>query len=186
MASQFVSVPFTNNVQEETFWCWAAAAANVFNSMLPPGSPDVVQQCDVVKLREGGDPCQNKDAYNAPDAVSNAFSDLNIRDGYPIGPSFQVIFDELSGLDRQTGETKPELAEPVCAEVDFGQAAHVVAISAALVDDQGTQHVWVEDPWPGAGNSIEHTYDDFVSNYSYKGGDGSTGVVSILQRAVRL
>jgi hypothetical protein len=185
MASSIVFVPFTNNVQEETFWCWAAAAANTFNSMLPAGSQNVKQQCDVVKLVKGtpfGDPCTNKDAYDELGSLNDALSALGIDDGFPMVPSFQILADELRGVAPQGGP-QAGLREPICAEVDFGDATHFVAISKV---DTEKQNVYVEDPWPGAGNSIEYSYVEFVFNYSYKPGVGpSGGVVSGLQKVVK-
>jgi hypothetical protein len=155
----FFKVPFTNTQQEKTFWCWAAVAANVYNSMAPPSEP-ILSQCDVAKLVQGPHACDGK--YGEPYVLSLALHDLKIDDEGPVGPKFIVLESEFQGL-AQNFDPEGGPSEPVCAEIIFPGAAHFVAVTAI---DTDSENVWVADPFPG-GNSVEFTYNDFVNNYNY-------------------
>jgi hypothetical protein len=168
-ANLCVSVPFVNNTQNMEFWCWAAVAANAYNSLIPPGqglSP--VRQCDVVRLVRGitfGEPCHNKNNYNEPRGISVALLKLGIRDKPSCAPSFAVLAQELQGT-ASDDYTKPNPREPVCVEISFPLGAHFVAISQICVE---TETVWVEDPYHHGGNSIQYAYSAFASHYNGNG-----------------
>jgi hypothetical protein len=173
----FLSVPFTNTEQEKPFWCWAAVAANVYNSMRPPSVP-AESQCDVATLVQGAGSCGGNDG--TPDVLSQALNLLQISDKLTTGPNFIVIEDEFEGV-AESFDPEEGIAEPVCAEIIFPDSAHFAAISAI---DTDTQHVWVADPFLG-GKSVEFTYLDFVNNYGYsRGPKPGDGTVQNFQRVV--
>ena len=169
-----LSVPFTNSSQEKTFWCWAAVAANVYNSMRPPAVP-AKSQCDVVTMVQGD--CES----NQPDALSSALTGLGINDKLPTGPRITVIENEFEGIGEKF-DPDEGVAEPVCAGLLFpGRAFHFVAISAI---DTDIQHVWVADPYIG-GNPVEFNFLDFVNNYNYTTDvDETGGTVQNFERVV--
>ena len=173
----FLSVPFTNAQQQRTFWCWAAVAANVYNSMRPASVP-AVSQCGVVTLVEGN--CE----ADQPDALSSALADLGINDQLATRPRIIVVEDEFQGISNQLDSAANQngVAEPVCAQIMFpGPAFHFVAISAVDTDNQ---HVWIADPFLG-GDSVEFSFQDFVNNYNYSSSPlPAPGTVQNLQRVV--
>jgi hypothetical protein len=172
-----LKVPFTNAQQEKTFWCWAAVAANVYNSMRPP-TVAAKSQCDVATLVQGAGSCEGNDGN--PGQLSQALDYLGISDKLTTGPNVIVIENEFEGIAEKFDP--PEgVAEPVCAEIIFSAAAHFVAITAICTD---TQHVWIADPFLG-GDSVEFTYLDFVNNYGYSTGPKpGDGTVQSFQRVV--
>jgi|HubBroStandDraft_6_1064221.scaffolds.fasta_scaffold97109_3 hypothetical protein len=177
----FLSVPFTNTKQQKTYWCWAAVAANVYNSMRP-ASVALESQCDVAKLVEGPHACDS--AEGNLDALSSALADLGINDQLATRPRIVVVENEFEGITNQLNPVTNEngVAEPVCAEIMFpGPAFHFVAISAIDTDNQ---HVWIADPYLG-GNSVEFSFQDFVNNYNYSSSPlPAPGTVQNLQRVV--
>jgi hypothetical protein len=176
-----LSVPFTNSKQEKTFWCWAAVAANVYNSMRPAAVP-AVSQCDVVTMVEGD--CKGDDT----DSLPSALNDLGIIDLKLATPAAHIIVDEFEGMANALNPDKNQngTAEPVCAEILFpGNAFHYVAISQV---DTDSQNVWVDDPYLG-GDPIEFSYDNFTQNYNFTHPNSSTpvpgaGTVTHFQRVV--
>jgi hypothetical protein len=153
-----LSVPFTNNRQQKPFWCWAAVAANVYNSMRPATVPSQ-SQCDVVTLVEKN--C----AGDEPDALASALADLGINFQLTVRPQIAVVEDQFDSVSTQLDKANENgVPVPVCAEIMFpGPAFHFAAISAV---DTDTQHVWVSDPYLG-GDSVEFSYPDFVNAYNY-------------------
>jgi hypothetical protein len=155
----FLSVPFTNNRQQKPFWCWAAVAANAYNSMRP-ASVAAQSQCDVVTLVE-----KNCDG-DQPDALASALADLGINFQLTVRPQLAVVEDQFETVSTQLDSKANEngVPVPVCAEIMFpGPAFHFAAISAV---DTDIQHVWVADPYLG-GDSVEFSYTDFVNAYNY-------------------
>ncbi len=165
----FFQIPFINQSQIETNWCWAAVAANVYNAVKPAAAP-ALTPCDVAgRVWSGvvslppapfpqGGPCQNPDLNNATDTLRRALDNLGITEGNQGTARLSTVVAELS-------EVLPAGNEPVCAEVDFPNGAtHFVAISAL---DSDQQHLWIEDPELGPGNTLEFAYQDFLFNYNY-------------------
>gem|GEM_PF-2474177 len=167
-----ISVPYINVRQENKYWCWAAVASNVYNSLFPSAP---LSQCQVAVA--SGQDCR----------LPNAFSLANALNGSPTGPGlhifenksskavkfFAFIQDELSGVND--GQR-----EPVTAEVDFATVVHFVAITAL---DPATNHVWVADPFPG-GDPVEFDFDSFLHRYYFMDDQGevqqSNGLVQAL------
>ena len=176
-----LSVPFTNVQQEKTFWCWAAVAANVYNSMRPQ-SPK--SQCDVATKVEGQGACDGPDG--SIDSLSLALFTLGINDELSASPRLPLIVSEFQGVSDQFDPSTNEngIAEPVCAEIEFpGNAFHYVAIAEV---DTISGHVWVADPSHG-GNFVEFSYNDFINNYNYSTApEPGPGVVQNLQRVVNI
>jgi hypothetical protein len=175
-----LTVPFTNTQQEKIFWCWAAVAANVYNSMRPPAVP-AQTQCDLATLVQGPGSCASQDG--TPDVLSAALHLLQIDDKLTTAPKVTVIENEFEGIGERF-DPDEGIAEPVCAGILFpGGAYHFVAISAI---DTDTQNVWVADPSKG-GNSVEFTFLDFVNNYNYTNRDSDEaggGTVQNFERVV--
>jgi hypothetical protein len=176
-----ISVPFTNSKQQKTFWCWAAVAANVYNSMRPASVP-AVSQCDVVTMVESN--CNGND----PDSLPSALFDLGINDQLLARPRAEIIVNEFKGVSDALNPDKNQngIAEPVCAEILFpGNAYHYAAISQV---DTDSQNVWVADPYLG-GDPIEFSYENFTQNYNFTHPNSSTpvpgaGTVTHFQRVV--
>jgi hypothetical protein len=176
----YLWVPFTNTKQEKTFWCWAAVAANVYNSMRPTSVP-AVSQCAVVTQVEGVGNCNS----NNPDSLPSALFDLGIIDERLARPRLSIIDDEFTGVSDllDSGGNENGIAEPVCAEILFaGGAVHYVAITAV---DTDARNVWVADPYIG-GSAVEFAYDDFINHYNYAqpNKEPYNGTVQHLQRVV--
>lgn len=170
-----LQVPFTNSRQKKAFWCWAAVAANCYNSMRP-ATVEPVSQCYVVTLVESN--CE----ADQPDSLSWALYYLGIMDDQSASPRIAVVEDEFEGFGEEF-DPDEGIAEPVCAEIEFpGPAFHEVAITAV---DTDTQHVWVADPYVG-GPPVEFDWNDFVNNYNYNTvmSMESGGTVQNFQRVV--
>jgi hypothetical protein len=150
-----ISVPYINVRQENEFWCWAAVASNVYNSMFPQ-TP--LSQCEVV------------DAVGQDCNLPNEFGLADALNGNPSGPGlhifeskstagagfFDFILNELSGIPDGN-------REPVSAEVDFATIIHFVAITGI---DPTAGLVWVADPFPG-GDPVEFAFDAFLNRYYF-------------------
>ena len=162
-------VPFTNNQQESTFWCWAAVTANCHNAMLPAAPK--MRQCDVVTrvfpTTPSGDPCvaENKGNYRVKD-IGTALQDENMRDGFGTGVVFATLLAELRGAGG-TG------AVPVVLQINFAGApppVHYIAICGVHAD---TQTVCVADPRYG-GDPVELAFAE-LSCYGYQNGVPAAG-----------
>jgi hypothetical protein len=175
-------IPFTNNQQEATFWCWAAVSANVFNAMFP--KKPQMRQCDVVKtfnepVLAGGDPCDkaHKNNYNEIEDIGDVLDALNISDGFQTGVRFDTLVTELGG--------GAGAAEPVAVQINFtGGAKHYIAICGVHKD--AAQHICVADPRYG-GDPVELAFNDLF-NYGYQDdvpGPPGTGVAQNFQRVKR-
>jgi hypothetical protein len=165
------SVQYDNVPQENEFWCWAAVASNVYNSMRKPGSPPMTQ-CDVAQTV--GQDCQDPDSFPLANALTGPpQGGLGIWDGsfHRVTDFFQIISNELTGATDGA-------QEPVCAEVDFGaDAGYIVHVVAITGIDPVKQMVWVADPFLG-GASVEFPLADFLTKYYFSG--NSNGVVNVL------
>ena len=180
-----VTVNYENVRQESGFWCWAAVAANVYNSFLPlaePFSPAgrKLHQCDVAqKVNQS---CQSPGPFSLVVALES---------WTPLGQSprglgiFEAAYHatDTSLFQRISGEltaTATRSGEPVCAEVDLGSPGTLTHFVTITGFDPLTHNVWVADPFPG-GESVEFTLDDFLHRYHYKnpagGGAHAGGVV---------
>ena len=179
------SVPFTNNNQTLLHWCWAAIAANVYNSLrgLAPGHEGFKRPCDVAGLvlppvpvdpatspPTTIDPCSNEgiEKYDAERGLATALDALHIRPK-PLTtaspPDTVRARNRAKNPDLLATELKKKY--PVCAEINWDAGgAHIVAISAVNND---VSHIWVEDPMLGPGDILEYEYRDFRSNYEFQG-----------------
>src|SRR5450631_1632335 len=167
-----ISVPYTNVRQENEYWCWAAVASNVYNSLFP-GAP--MSQCQVTVA--AGQDCK----------LPNSFSLANALNGSPSGPGLHIFENKstkavkfFAFIQNELSGTNDGHQEPVTAEVDFATIVHFVAITAL---DPATSHVWVADPFPG-GDPIEFDFDAFLDGYYFMNDQGevqqSNGVVQAL------
>jgi hypothetical protein len=164
--SSTISVPYSNVRQENKFWCWAAVASNVYNSLFPQATKS---QCQVAQAV--GQNCNLPNSFSLADALNN----LHIFEGKSAKaadfPSF--ILNELSGADDGS-------QEPVTAEVHFPKIVHFVAVTGL---DPAGNNVWVADPFPG-GPSVEFALNAFLNNYYFTDNHGQVqqchGVVHAL------
>jgi len=183
----FFQIPFTNQSQVETNWCWAAVAANVYNAVKPAAAA-ALAPCDVAgrvwggiaslppaPLPQGG-PCQHPDLNNSTGTLRSALDNLGITDGNQGTAKLATATTELS-------EALPSGNESVCAEVDFPNGAtHFIALSAVDTDQQ---HLWIEDPELGPGNTVEFTYQDFLFNYNFSTDPALAKIVVGFQKVER-
>ena len=166
---------FVNVKQEKTNWCWAAVAANVYNSLGPPAP---VTQCDVVKMVEGPAAC----GQNSQDTLSSALSALGISDERMAKPHLALVVDEFEGVADAVDLDENGVAEPVCAELSFpGDAFHFVAITEVDTDNQ---KVWVADPFVG-GPAVPFDYQEFIQCYQFTK-NGPIGTVQHFARVVNI
>jgi hypothetical protein len=170
-----ISVNYENVKQEFDCWCWAAVAANVFNSILPPAEPfsptgKKLHQCDVATKVNLSCNSSRRRLFSLVVALD---SWMTAASGPSLGLGilqtafdandvnlFNHISDELTGTSTRPGE-------PVCAEVEFAQhpgtLTHFVTVTGC---DPTTRNVWVADPFLG-GESVEYTLDAFLHRYSF-------------------
>ena len=157
-----IFVPYTNVRQQNEYWCWAAVASNVYNSLFPRP----MSQCQVAEA--AGQDC------NLP----NSFSLVSALNGSPSSPGLHIFENKSTGRAKFLAFILNELSgaddgfrEPVGAEVDFATLTHFVAITGL---DPTTSRVWVADPFPG-GDSVEFDFDAFLNRYYFVDNNGQNG-----------
>jgi len=162
-----ICVPFMNDKQKKELWCWAAVAANVYNSALQLDSTAKKEQCAVVQAvvqaAVGSDPCTVPDNFNDTDTADEGLNVLGMRDGRPDDSSLTIDF--LVGELTFVNTSDPE-GEPVCAEILWDDnATHFVAVSGV---NPTNKTVFVEDPYLGPGNTVEYRFQQFLDHYGAK------------------
>jgi hypothetical protein len=178
-----VYVYYDNEVQETPADCWAAVAANVFNSAIahwPPGTPlptkypAPVTQGYVASLAGKS----TSDEWN----VLTPLWQLKMFEPGDLGnlgcnPEFDLAMNELTEDGTVSGYNPS--GEPVVAELCDG-GYHFVAISGL---DPKTRHVWIEDPALGPHNCVEYTAEEFFGAY---GASTSGGIVAAFWTVARV
>lgn len=186
----FTSAQFTMEIQKQNFWCWAAAAVSIDNSM--PGSLNI-SQCLLVTSVLSPPPatlpppapgsvapeppppacCSTPDSSvcDQPDSLLEALNKLHRVGGLPqffepnapvpSSPPFSLFVTELNG------------GKPVGVQIAWRDGGgHCVVVSQAELSDSLVQSVWVENPLIGTvvnKDVIKHEYNDFVTNYDFQG-----------------
>lgn len=157
-----IFVPFINDQQVKELWCWAAVAANVYNSALQLQDPAKKKQCEVVQAVVGGDPCPHPENFNDTNTADAGLKVLGMRDDFP-DDNLNIAF--LVGELTPVNASDPE-GEPVCAEILWhDNSTHFVAVSGA---NPTNKTVFVEDPYLGPGNTIEYRFQQFLDHYGAK------------------
>src|SRR5262245_28617961 len=78
-------IPFKNQGQGQSAWCWAAVSANIYNSL----TSQKLKPCDVVRIYRHAktDPCQHAYAgtYNETEDLGDVLDTMKIHDGLSLG-----------------------------------------------------------------------------------------------------
>ena len=174
-----LSVPFVNDRQRKELWCWAAVAANVYNSALELHDDAKKQQCEVVQAVHGGEPCKESADSNQLGTADEGLEALHMRADLPDGNvSLEFLVDQLTPVAPSL------IGKPVCAQILWQNGSrHFVVVSGV---DPATQTVFVEDPYHGGPeNTLEYRFSEFVHHYRAQSNGTGTGTVRTFQKVNR-
>ncbi|HZI58164.1 MAG TPA: papain-like cysteine protease family protein [Verrucomicrobiae bacterium] len=149
--------PFKIQQQEQTQWCWAAAAASI---CVFYEDATAQKQCELAnrfleEMRNGVDCCANGSSNdcNLPFDLSDALRHLGHMQAPPRGA---LPYDRLS--------TEITANSPVALRIQLADfSAHFVVATACEETSDGRRWVKVADP--ATGNVVTMEYDDLVSNF---------------------
>jgi len=149
--------PFKIQQQEQSQWCWAAAAASI--CVFYQDETDH-KQCDLANrfledMRNGVDCCVNgsSNECNLPSDLSDALRQLGHMQPPPRGA---LPFDRLSSQIATNS--------PVAVRIQLADfSAHFVVLTGCEETSDGRRWVKVADPATGNIDTLE--YDDLVSNF---------------------
>lgn len=145
---------FVMQRQELTQWCWAAVSVSVAKFFAPASA---WRQCLMASQELGRQCCPPQFLCNKPwylDRALNRAKCLARMDGHYA--KFEHVQAEIAS------------GKPLCCRIGWngGNNGHFVALDAWSISGQGTKYVHVTDPWF---ESVDKTYDDFVSAYHAPG-----------------
>jgi hypothetical protein len=128
-------VPFAGQHQQQLWWCWAAVAASVAQS-INPGS--TWSQCSVATSVLARNCCQNVGPCNVPGQLDSALG--------TVGHMRKMILGQIGEADLEQ-EALAQL--PVGTRIQWtGGGGHFVAFTGVL---RGSQtYIGIEDPWFGS------------------------------------
>jgi len=167
-----VARPFTMQIQEETYWCWAAVAVSINAFLNPPPAtqlatwtqPTLATQVLATQLYPpvdcANDPNQRCDRPARLDVALTITQNLR-----PSG----ALFGEHLTFESLQSWIAAQL--PVGARIQWcGGGAHFIALYGCKVSSSGRQFVYVLDPSPTANASPGcWDYDALVEDYEQAG-----------------